>query len=182
MKALWIGLVGVLLAGVPEASAQSWLAAGAQWNQLQGAGEGDNTFREMGQNQGYTVELGLRGKGARWAFVFEGDWYKTINTVGVSAVDVTFVVPVTMEVRAFLVKRGAVQPFIGAGVGWSRMKFERMQGADNQVLLPVSAGIQFSALRAHLLAQPIVRYYAVTLNSLGQTSGMQAAALLGLTW
>jgi len=182
MKALWIGLIGTLLVGVPEASAQSWLAAGAHWSQLQGAGDGGNTFPEMGENQGYTVELGLRGKDARWAFVFEGDWYKTINTVGVSTADVTFVVPVTMEVRLFLVKKGYVLPFLGVGAGWSRMKFEGMQGADNQLLLPASVGIQFSALRAHLLVQPIARYYIVALNSLGQTSGVQAAVLLGLTW
>lgn len=182
MKGAWIGLIGVLLAGVPEASAQSWLAGGVHWSQLKEAGEGGNTFARIGENRGYTIELGLRGKDARWAAVFEGDWYKTVNTVGVSTADVTFTVPIAFEARLFLVKKGYVLPFLGVGAAWSRMKFEGMQGPDNQMLVPVSAGIQFSALRAHLLAQPIVRYYSVMWNSLGQTSGMQGAFLLGLTW
>jgi len=182
MRCAWIGLAGVLLVGVPTASAQSWFAAGVQWSQIQEAGVGGNTFLDIGENQGYMIEIGARGRNSRWATVFEWDWYKTVNTVGVSTVDVTFVVPASIEARLFFVKKGYVLPFFGFGAAWSRMKVAGMQGADNQVLLPLSVGVQVHVLRGHLLAQPVVRYYGVAWNSLGQTSGVQGAFLLGTTW
>jgi hypothetical protein len=182
MKAACIALIAVLCLSVVPASAQYYIAAGPQLNGLVGSGEGGNKFGGLSKGPGALLEFGLQVPKAVLGLAIQAEWYKSTNTVGSHDAKATFLVPFQLEFRYNMNKGSNMRPFLGLGMGWARMSFEGSDGADNQLLILVSAGVQFRLAKGKMIVQPALKPYVVTSNSLEQSTGLQLSLLIGRAW
>lgn len=175
-------IVVTAIHGTAYAQATTWdryVSVGGTFGGLTGDGTGTNKF-DLAPS-GY-LDYGTYF-GTHWGITLLSTGYgPTKNKVGSSSIGGSIYTPYAGDIRWRAGRGRTFTPVVALGMGWRRMKFDRMKGWSNYGVASLGVGAQLRVGSSGLMLETFATPYIAFKNDLGQTTGFDVRVGLGRSW